>query len=297
MRITTKESSITRKWYPIYLTLPVLVIFFVFYFLPLLQGFWYSFYDWNGFTAKWIGFENFSNILVMPRLSTAFKNSFIFTFITSPFKIVLGFLIALAINRKLKTGNYVRTVIFSPVLLSGIAIGALFTAILHPSTGILNEFLRTIGLGFLAANWLTDTRIAMLSVCMIEIWKYTGFSMTIQLAGLQNIPREYYECAEIDGASGFKKHLHITLPLMIPTINNNVFLSLSGGLAVFDIVMASTGGGPGYTTSVINTLVYTSFGSGRYGEASAIQLVLGLITTAIVLIANRFIARYEKEVY
>ena len=176
-----------------------------------------------------------------------------------------------------------RTVYFLPAILNNVAVGLLFSAILHPQTGILNKSLRFFNLDFLTQNWLTDLNLAIFSVSGIEVWKWTGFTMAILLAGLQTVPHEFYEAAEIDGANQFQKFKYVTFPLIMPAFNNALILNLIGGLKVFDIILATTGGGPGVATEVLNTMIYRTFGNGRYGEASAGSKLLGIMVSIVTI--------------
>lgn len=166
---------------------------------------------------------------------------------------------------------------------------------MHPSTGLINRVLNAVGLHVLAQNWLTDSSIAVFSVASIEVWKWTGFTMALLLAGLQNISSEYYEAAEIDGVTEFQKFRYITFPLIMPAFNNALIISLIGGLKVFDLVQATTGGGPGSATQVFGTLIFKAFGSGRFGEGCAASVILAFLIIAISIPLYRFIAGKEVE--
>ena len=233
-----------KKQYPVYFALPGIILFITFFIVPFLVGFRYSFTNWNFRRADFIGLENYISILKNPNMSIAFKNTFLFTIVTTAGKVCLGMLLAVLLNRKLRTTNYLRTVFYLPAVVNSIAIGIVFTSLMHPSKGLINTVIRGLGMTGFQPKWLTDTRIAMLSICAIEIWKWSGYTMMILLAGMQNISRDYYEAAIMDGATKWQQFRNITLPLLMASVNNVVVLSIIGGLKVFDIVVATTGGGP-----------------------------------------------------
>ena len=270
-----------KKQYPVYFILPGIFLFVMFFIVPFLVGFRYSFTNWNFKRADFIRLENYISILKNPNMSIAFKNTFLFTIVTTVGKVSIGMLLAVLLNRKLKTTNYLRTVFYLPAVVNSIAVGIVFTSLMHPSKGLINTALRTIGFTGFQPKWLTDTSIAMLSICFIEIWKWSGYTMMILLAGMQNISKDYYE--------------KITFPLLMASINNVVVLSIIGGLKVFDIVVATTGGGPGYATEVFNTMIYNSYSYQKYGEATAGTTLLAGMILIITLCTYRTIAKNEVE--
>lgn len=285
-----------KKQYPVYFALPGIFLFLLFFIVPFLMGFRYSFTNWNFRRADFIGLENYVSILKNPNMSIAFKNTFLFTIVTTAGKVSIGMLLAVLLNRKLKTTNYLRTVFYMPAVVNSIAVGIVFTSLMHPSKGLINTALRAAGLTGFQPKWLTDTGIAMLSICFIEIWKWSGYTMMILLAGMQNISKDYYEAALMDGATKWQQFTKITVPLLMASINNVVVLSIIGGLKVFDIVVATTGGGPGYATEVFNTMIYNSYSYQKYGEATAGTTLLAVMILIITLCTYRTIAKNEVEV-
>lgn len=285
-----------KKQYPVYFALPGIILFLLFFIVPFLMGFRYSFTNWNFRRADFVGLENYVSILKNPNMSIAFKNTFLFTIVTTAGKVSIGMLLAVLLNRKLKTTNYLRTVFYMPAVVNSIAVGIVFTSLMHPSKGLINTALRAAGLTGFQPKWLTDTGIAMLSICFIEIWKWSGYTMMILLAGMQNISKDYYEAALMDGATKWQQFTKITVPLLMASINNVVVLSIIGGLKVFDIVVATTGGGPGYATEVFNTMIYNSYSYQKYGEATAGTTLLAVMILIITLCTYRTIAKKEVEV-
>ena len=237
---------------------------------------------------------NYKNIISDPSIKRALLNTIIFTVVTTVGKVGLGLALAVFLNRKLHLRNYLRGISFFPAIISTVAVGIVFTAILHPY-GLLNQFFRALGLDFMAKNWLTDTKLALLSVCGVEIWKWSGFNMVIILAGLQAVPPEYQEAATIDGANAWQRFWHVTFPLILPAFNNAFVNSLIGGLKVFDIIVATTNGGPGVTTQVMNTMIYRSFSFNMQGEANAGYVLLAVIAALFAVSSYSIIRKREVD--
>jgi raffinose/stachyose/melibiose transport system permease protein len=262
--------------------MPALLLYSTLFILPAIIGSYFSFTDWTigKDTISFIGFENFKTIFTDSELVDAIANTFIYAIIVVIFKNGLGLLLSLAVNAKIPATNFFRAVFYLPAVISSIVIGLVFTRVLHPE-GILNATLNSLGLGFLALDWLTDIRIVIFTIAAVSIWQWTGYHMAIYLAGLQGIPADYYEAAEIDGAGAFQKFRHITIPMLAPSININVILSLIGGLRVFSEVYALTNGGPGNASQVLTTEVLKMFGSGSWGMGTAMNTVLMVIVGLI----------------
>ncbi|MEF2244732.1 carbohydrate ABC transporter permease [Paenibacillus sp. IITD108] len=282
-----------KRFYSYWLLLPGALIFTIFFIVPSLMSFYFAFTNLNGAfqVTRFVGFENFVTLYDNPNNLLALKNTFIFAIVTTVIKVFLGLILAILANQAIKSKVVLRSILFFPVILSTVAVSIAFKAIYHPSTGLLNVFLKNIGLDSLAMNWLTDPAIVMYAISFVEIWKWTGFSMILFLAALQSLPQEVNEAAKIDGASPWQQFRFITFPMLIPVLNTNIILSTIGGLKVFDIVYTLTGGGPGNASNVINTAVFKAYAAGRNGEATAANLVLFIIVLIAVLALNKFINR------
>lgn len=283
-----------NKRYPALFMAPGVLIYGAFFILPVLIGVWYSFTNWNFTRADFVGLMNYKNIISDPSIKRALLNTIIFTVVTTVGKVGLGLALAVFLNRKLHLRNYLRGISFFPAIISTVAVGIVFTAILHPY-GLLNQFFRALGLDFMAKNWLTDTKLALLSVCGVEIWKWSGFNMVIILAGLQAVPPEYQEAATIDGANAWQRFWRVTFPLILPAFNNAFVNSLIGGLKVFDIIVATTNGGPGVTTQVMNTMIYRSFSFNMQGEANAGYVLLAVIVALFAVSSYSIIRKREVD--
>jgi raffinose/stachyose/melibiose transport system permease protein len=165
---------------------------------------------------------------------------------------------------------------------------------MHPN-GLINQALLAVGLESIKQNWLTDPNIAIFSCAFVEIWKWSGYTMVIFLAGLQSIDTTYYEAAEIDGASPWQRFCNITMPLIMPAFNNALVINIVGGLKVFDLVQTLTKGGPGSATSVFGTLIFSSFSNGNYGRGCAASVILTIFVILIAVPTNQFISKKEVE--
>lgn len=278
------------------LVAPGFLLYLVFFLVPVVVGFYYAFTDWNMFLDRisFNGLANFRRMFVDPISSHALLNTLTFGVTTTVGKNLFGLALALALNQAVRTRNLLRAVFFSPAVLSLIIVGLLFSSILYPE-GILNVFLRAIGLGALARSWLADRTIVMYTISFVEIWQWSGFHMAIYLAGLQAIPKEYVEASVIDGVSWWQKFWRITMPLIISTFNINLVISLIGGFKVFDLIFILTNGGPGRASEVINTQIYRVFGNGEWGFGTAMNLVLFLFITLIALTVLNLLRRREVE--
>lgn len=291
------HNSVHLRKYSLALLMPGFLIYLALFILPLLMSLFYSFTNWDFFKAKFIGAENYVSIFSNPDISIGIKNTLLFAFVTTLLKVLIGTLLAIFLNRELKTANFMRTVYYLPSVINMVAVGVAFSAILHPSVGILNKTLGVLGMDFLQKDWLTDPKIALFSVSFIEVWKWSGFTMVIILAGLQSVQKELYEASTVDGATSWVKFWKITFPLIMPAINNAIVANLIGGLKVFDIILVMTGGGPGRATTVLNLAVYEAFGSGRQGEASAGIMIVNLFVAVIAIPMYAFIRHKEVEIH
>lgn len=265
------------KIYPWYFAIGALIIYSALYVLPGLVGIGYSFTDWSSYSTEvhFVGLENFRQILGSNESYMKYiGNTLLFTVVTTVMKTGLALIFALALSKDIKLKNFHRGVMYMPSVLSILIIGLVFTSILNPKTGLLNEFLRTIGMEGLTQKWLTDPKIAFFSVMGVDVWRGTGYIMTILIVGILSISTTYYEAAGIDGAGGWKKFTKITLPLLRPTLAVTVVLNVLYGLKVFDMVYALTNGGPGHTTEVMYTAVFKQFSQGMYAVGTTISSIM-----------------------
>ncbi|MGA2977053.1 MAG: sugar ABC transporter permease [Spirochaetia bacterium] len=279
---------------------PCLLLYVIFFAIPLFIGFYSAMTNWTmgREVTAFVGLENFRHIFSDPELLNAVRNTFLYTVVVVIFKNLFGFVLAIILStplsRKRRVNNLFRTLFYIPAVMSTIVLGVVFTRILHP-LGLLNACLKSIGLGFLAQNWLINTRVVMLSIAGVSVWQWTGYHMVIYLAGIQGIAPDYLEAATIDGASTLQRLRKVTIPLLAATINMNVILSLIGGLRGFSEVYVLTNGGPGHASQVLTTEVLSKFAEGRWGLGTALNAVLFLLVAVICIPLLRQMRRQEVE--
>lgn len=284
-----------KKIYPLYLACPSLILYGVFFILPLLAGVALSFTNWDITKAgiAFTGFENFKYLFTDDDFLISIRNTLIITFAVVILRNAFGLLLAFGLNARLKTRNLLRTFFYLPAILSYVVVGLMFTS-LFQMRGMVNQFIGIFGAAG-DIEWIGHPVRALWTVIILDVWKWTGFFMMIYIAGLQAIPHEYYEAARIDGAGRLKQIFHITIPMLMPAININVTLSLIGGLRVFEQVMILTGGGPGKSTMVLNFLIFKVFGTGMYGRATAMNLVLSAFVFLLASAVSSFFKKREVE--
>ncbi|MFJ4296370.1 carbohydrate ABC transporter permease [Curtobacterium sp. SP.BCp] len=282
-----------RSFYPAWFFIPAIALYVVFFAVPTFAGFYFSLTRWTLFDQTFIGFDNFVRFFQDPQLVSGFVHTFEYGFVTSAAKVVLGLALALLLTSPVLGRGYLRAVVFFPVLVSTIGIGITFKALMDPFHGIINGALGSLGLP--TPGWLTDPALALWSVAAVDIWKGVGIATLIFIAGIVAIPQEYFEAARVDGASSWTIFRNITLPLSRPAMGTVIILSLIGGLRSFDLIWAMTGGGPGFTSDVIASVIYKQYQAGFYGLSTAGNVVLFVVVTAIMVPISWLINRKEAE--
>lgn len=287
-----------KNTYPLYFAYGALAVYLLFIVIPSIWGLLYSFTDWSSYSTKlsFVGFKNFTTIFSSDEgYSTSIINTIVFTFFTTFLKTGIGFLLALALSEKIKGKTVHRTILFIPAILSTLVIGILFKSILAPEDGILNVFLGKIGLRYLQIPWLTDLNTALPTVIAVDVWKGVGYVMTILLAGLMGISKDFSEAASLDGANYWQRVRHITVPLMWPIITITLVLNMIYALKVFDIIIVLTNGGPLDATAVVYTKVWDNMYKGLYGVGTALSSVLFLIMVITGYFTIRLLNRRDLE--
>jgi raffinose/stachyose/melibiose transport system permease protein len=289
----SRSARRRRAVYPSWFYIPAIALYVVFFAVPTFASFYFAFTRWDLTTATPIGFDNFVRFLEDPQLVNGFLHTFEYGFATSAAKVVLGLLLALLLTSPILGRGYLRAVVFFPVLVSTIGVGFVFKSLLDPFHGMVNAVLGAVGLP--KPGWFTDPNLALGTIAGVDIWKGVGIATLIFMAGIVAIPQEYYEAARMDGASGWRIFRSITLPLSRPAIGTVIILSLIGGLRSFDIIWATTGGGPGFASDTIASVIYKEYQFGLYGLSSAGNVVLFLVVTVIMVPISWFINRREVE--
>lgn len=267
--------------YPLWFYVPAGILFIVLFAVPTFASFYFSLTRWSLFDVEFIGFDNFVTFFTEPMLYQSLINTFIYGFITSGLKVVLGLALALLLTGSILGRGYLRATIFFPVLVSTIGVGITFKVLMDPFDGLINETLAIFGIQ--GPAWLTDPSLALYSVALVDVWQGVGIATLIYIAGVVAIPQEYFEAARVDGAGAWKVFRNITLPLVTPATGTVVLLSLIGGLRSFELIWAMTRGGPGFSSDVIASVIYKQYQAGFYGLSTAGNVVLFVIVTAIVV--------------
>ncbi|MCD2175789.1 carbohydrate ABC transporter permease [Rhizobium sp. C4] len=283
----------TKSPYPYWFLLPAAVIFTVLFLVPTLASFWFSLTRWDLFSVEFIGIENYRQFFREPFLIQGLFNTVVYAVLTSATKTVLGLLLAVLLTSGLWGQGFLRTLMFFPVLVSTIGVGITFTVLMHPTRGIINVALATIGIH--GPGWLTDPALALYSVVLVDVWKGIGLATVIYIAGLASISPEYYEAARIDGATRTQLFFRVTVPLVKPATVTVVTLSLIGGLRSFDLIWAMTRGGPGFSSDVLASVIYKQYQAGFYGLSTAGNVILFALIAVIIVPLTLWFNRKEVE--
>lgn len=275
--------------------LPWILGLIIFWGGPIIASFYFSFtnYEVTG-SPRWLGLENYVRAFTTDDLFwSSLGRTFTFAVIFVPLAIVGALLLAVILNQKLKGTNIYRTVFFVPHLLPAVAIAVVWVFLMEPRLGPINYFLRNMGVSEPPA-WLADRSTALMSVIIINVWAALGGNtMLIFLAGLQGVPQELYEAADIDGAGPWSKFRNVTLPLLTPTIFFNVVLGVIAALKVFTTAWVATQGGPSYATWFFALHIYKqAFTYSRLGYGSALAWVLAAILIFFTFLQVRYSRRW-----
>ncbi len=276
----------------ILMALPALAIYAFLYLYPALSNLSYATTRWDGVTkAKFIGLHNFVNMVHNDDLlHSVIGNSLRFTFIVVICQTLFSLMFAIFLVKNTRTNIALRTIFFFPTILSSVSVGLIWTFLYDPNYGFINAFFKKIGLGSLAYDWLGSTASSLYAIAFAQIWFHTGQMMVIYIAGLQQIPAELYEAAEVDGATRWQQFKSVTWPMAMPTTAVVVAYTTIQSFRAFDLVYAMTQGGPRNSSQLLVTLIYnTAFSSMRLGYASAESIVLVIVVLVSTYIQRRFL--------
>jgi raffinose/stachyose/melibiose transport system permease protein len=282
-----------KKAYSLWFMLPLGIIYVILFLLPTILSFFFSLTIWSWSGWRFVGLGNFVTFFTDYSLGISLVNTLIYSGSVCLFKVILGLLLGVILSGKLRGRNFITAFIFFPNLLSSIAIGLAFKALLHPTRGLINLGLAIAGIS--GPDWLGNSNTALLAVILVDLWKGIGITTVIYLAGINAISPNYYEAASIDGANGFQSFFHITLPLCRPSMNTIIILSLINGMRTFDLVWAMTKGGPGYASDVLASVIYKEYVTGFYGLSTAGNVVMLVLISVIALPLFRYLT--SKEIY
>lgn len=275
---------------------PAVILILLFIAYPIVQSLLLSFFKWPGY-GEWefIGIRNYIEMFTQDKIFyKALRNSMIFATTTAIGTVIGGFILALIINIKIKGWKAYRVLFILPIVIMQVAMSLIWLRMLSP-TGLLNNFLELINLGSFTRAWLGDTGIVFIVIIILTIWQYCGSPMIFLLAGLQNIDKEIYEAAEIDGASLFRRTFSITIPLCKNVIVVVFMLQAIFGLKAFDSIWIMTRGGPVHASEVLGTHLYSSaFVLKQFGYASVVSVVMVVISIVFSIFYTKY-SGYGKE--
>jgi raffinose/stachyose/melibiose transport system permease protein len=281
--------------HPLWFLIPAFTILTVFFFLPTLFNFIYAFTDWSGFkdAIHFVGFSNFTSLLSDGTLLRSLRTTVIYAVLVCILQNLFGLGLALLLERDTKVNRFGRVFLFIPVLMSALAVGYIFQALLKPE-GAVNGILGFVSGQHIAIPWLGNTTWTLLVVAFVNSWKWMGLAMIIFLAGLKTIPEDVLEAAKIDGAGAWRAFLSIRLPLLAPAITFNVATALLGSLNGFDTIQATTAGGPAQTTGVLDIYIFQIFGYGLYAQATTMSLMLFLLVVVLAFPVIGYLRKRER---
>jgi raffinose/stachyose/melibiose transport system permease protein len=284
------EKVYKDKRYIALFVLPGFILYITILFVPIIQSFITSFYQWDGLSQRvFIGFQNYVDLMTDDVFVLALKNNLIILIMSFSINLTIGVFFAYVISRKIKGSGLFRTFYFLPVVISAAVTGLLWKFILDVNIGIFNNIFSALGLQSLAnIDLLSDNRTALIMVSLISIWQWLGYFIILLLAGISGIPDEMFESAKLDGAGEFSILCNIVLPMITPVLKICSVFICTGALKTFDIIYTMTGGGPAHATEVIATKLYTdAFQKMQFGYGSAISTIMLNLSIGITMGINR----------
>ena len=289
-----KKGMTGRKRTFLMITIPIVLLFFCFNTLPLIQGIIYSFTNFKGYGSyDWVGLRNYIDLFQDSRVG----NSYLFTFklaICATIVVnVISLVLALGLNSKIKFKSALRGAYFVPNILGALVVGYIFN---YFFTYILPAFGKMIGSGTLGSSMLSNEKLAWIAVVIVCAWQSIAMNTIIYISGLQTVPEDVYETGSIDGATGWKKFKNLTFPLILPFFTINMVLCVKNFLMVFDQIMALTKGGPAQSTESISYLIYQNgMGGGQFGFQSANAVIFFIVIVGISVFQLGVLGKKEEQ--
>ena len=283
----------SKRWIKIVMIVPTMLLFLAYMVIPIGVSIYYSFTNFNGLgKPKWIGLTHYQALLRDADFLLSLKNSMI-VFIMGVFLLLpLAFFLSLLLNRTFKGNTLAKGMAFAPNIVAPILIGLMWVFILDPKMGLLNAFLRAIGLENWQQEWIGGMKMTPYMVGIVFIWQKLGFHATIFLSGLKMVPGDVYEAAQVDGANKWQVMAKITLPMIRQTILINLVLAITASFKVFELVLQLTGGGPAHVSELMVTyMYYNTFTSARFGYGMAIAVVAFLLSAVMSFTCMRLVNR------
>lgn len=283
-----------RKRTFLFITIPILALFVCFNTLPLLRGVYYSFTNFRGFGSfDWIGLRNYIDLFSDARVGRSYWFTFKLAIVTTVVVNVISLILALALNSKIRAKSFFRAAYFLPNILGSLVVGYIFN---YFFTYLLPTFAQMVGVEALQSSLLSKPSTAWIGIMIVCAWQAIAMNTIIYISGLQTVPEEVYEAGDLDGATGWKKFIHLTFPLIIPFFSINMVLSVKNFLMVFDQIMALTKGGPAQSTESISYLIYNNgMAGGQFGFQSANAVVFFIMIVVISVAQLKFSGRKEEQ--
>ncbi len=276
------------------ITIPILILFFMFNTLPLIRGVIYSFTNYKGYgTYDFVGFRNYVDLFQDSRVGKSYLFTFKFAIVSTIVTNVVSLILALGLNSKIKGKSALRGIYFIPNVLGGLVVGYIFSFIF---TYILPTVGQKLGIGFLSSSMLSSESSAWLAIVFVACWQSVAMNTIIYISGLQTVPEDVYEAGSIDGATGWSKFKNLTFPLIIPFFSINMVLCMKNFLMVFDQIMALTKGGPAQSTESISYLIYNNgMSGGQFGFQSANAVIFFIVIVVISVAQMKFTGSKEEQ--
>lgn len=289
------RKNAAKRNYPLAFLWPAIIILLVFYFIPTIMNFVYAFTDWSGFkrSIAFNGLANFQALFSDGTLVRDLRVTFVYAVLVAVFQNVFGLILAVFLERDTRMNRFARVMFFVPVIMSALAVGYIWQAVLK-TDGALNQILGLLTGSTVSTAWLGSTTWTIVVVAAIHGWKWMGLSMLIYLAGLKTIDNEVIEAARVDGTNPWQMFWQIRFPLLAPALTFNVATALLGSMNGFDIVQATTAGGPGGSTELLNIFIYRTFGQGLYAQSTTMSLVLFLMVSIVAFPVITYLRRRER---
>ena len=276
------------------ITIPILVLFFLFNTLPLIKGVIYSFTNYKGYgTYDFVGLRNYADLFQDARVGRSYLFTFKFAIVSTIVTNLVSLILALGLNSKIKGKSALRGIYFIPNVLGGLVVGYIFSFIF---TYILPTVGQKLGIGFLSSSMLSSESSAWLAIVFVACWQSVAMNTIIYISGLQTVPEDVYEAGSIDGATGWSKFKNLTFPLIIPFFSINMVLCMKNFLMVFDQIMALTKGGPAQSTESISYLIYNNgMSGGQFGFQSANAVIFFIVIVVISVAQMKFTGSKEEQ--
>jgi len=286
-------SGRTRRDFFVFLALalPNFALIAVFTYLPLINNIYYSTLDWTlgSASATVVGFDNYVTFFTSADAPTVLGTTALFTLITVGGSMLLGLLVAVALNSKVRGTTFARSAVFAPYVLSGVGVGLVWLFIFDPGYGVLSWLLR--GIGQQSPQWINDPQLSLVMVIIVYVWKNLGYCAVVYLAGLQSLPKDVMEAASLDGANGFRRFMSISVPLLSPTTFFLLITTMISSLQAFDLIRIMTPLGNGTSTLIYEAYLQAFGAYNRAGYSASISVVLFSILLIITVLQLRFVER------